>query len=62
MGVVAYPGYGICKSLHTLTHTQTRKSTAAARQAEGQYLKEKLQPGDFDVGAILQAFEQLKMQ
>lgn len=62
MGVVAYPGYGICKSLHTLTHTHTRKATAAARQAEGRYLKGKLQPADIDVAAMLQAFDNLKMQ
>ena len=62
MGVIAYPGYGICKSLHTLTHTHTRKAIAAARQAEGQYLKENLQAGDIDVAAVLQAFDLLKKQ
>ena len=38
MGLVAYPGHGICKNLYTLTHTRTVKAIAAARQAEGQYL------------------------
>ena len=62
MGVVAYPGYGICKSLHTLTHTHTRKSIAAARTVEAQYLMENLGQDDVDADAILQNFDQLSTQ
>ena len=59
MGLVAYPGHGICKSLHTLTHTTTRKAIAAARQAEGQYLVANMKHGDEDASAVLRAFDQL---
>ena len=60
MGPVAYPGHGVCKSLHTLTHTTTRKAIAAARQAESPYLIAKMKHGAEDACAVLKAFDQLK--
>ena len=62
MGVVAYPGYGVCKSFHTLTHTDTRRSIAAARRVEAQYLMEQMGQGDVDALAILEAFKKLSTQ
>jgi hypothetical protein len=38
MGVVAYPGLGIYKSIRHAVHSKTRKEVFAARLADGAYL------------------------
>jgi hypothetical protein len=40
IGLVAYPGQGICKTLRTITHSKTSKSIIEARHREGQWLLE----------------------
>ena len=57
MGLVAYPGQGICKSLYTLTHARTRKAITAARHAEGQYLMQTEWGRSIDASTVLRPFE-----
>ncbi|KAL4887571.1 hypothetical protein BJY04DRAFT_225521 [Aspergillus karnatakaensis] len=40
LGLVAYPAHGMMKSLHTATHSKTRKRVLQARLEEGKYLGE----------------------
>jgi hypothetical protein len=42
IGLVAYPGQGIAKSLHTLFHSDTSKDVLEARRAEGKWMAERL--------------------
>lgn len=44
VGLVAYPGQGICKTLHSLVHSSTAKSVAAARREEGKASAGRLSP------------------
>lgn len=37
LGLVAYPGQGLVKTLHSLTHQKTRKLLVNARQTEAKY-------------------------
>lgn len=38
LGLVAYPGQGICKSIHHAAKPQTRKKIKASKMKEGEYL------------------------
>ncbi|KAF5518137.1 Sterol 3-beta-glucosyltransferase UGT80B1 [Colletotrichum aenigma] len=56
LGIVAYPGQGIYKSIRTAVHSKTRRNIAAARQAEGEYLASN---SNFEVQAVLHRFDTL---
>jgi hypothetical protein len=56
VGLVAYPGQGVCKSLHDVTHSRTRKQIVAARCAEGQYILENQRKQMIENSEILYAF------
>ncbi|KAI8292449.1 Sterol 3-beta-glucosyltransferase UGT80B1 [Colletotrichum sp. SAR11_57] len=56
LGIVAYPGQGIYKSIRTAVHSKTRRNIAAARQAEGEYLASN---SSFEVQAVLHRFDTL---
>ncbi|KAF7715323.1 Sterol 3-beta-glucosyltransferase [Penicillium ucsense] len=40
LGLIAYPAHGMMKSLHTASHSKTRKCILQARLQEGKYLTE----------------------
>lgn len=42
VGLVAYPGQGIAKSLHSLMHSSTTKKIVEARRMEGKQSAEQL--------------------
>lgn len=42
VGLVAYPGQGIVKSLHALAHTGTGRRVEEARREEGRWRAERL--------------------
>ena len=46
LGLVAYPGQGITKSLHTLMHGGTARTIAARRRTEGEWLAMSVSPAD----------------
>lgn len=60
LGLVAYPGQGICKSIHTLVKSETRKTIALRRHAEGQYLA--ATAGAKDVARVLEHFQSLNQK
>ncbi|KAL2842748.1 hypothetical protein BJY01DRAFT_264410 [Aspergillus pseudoustus] len=63
LGFVAYPGQGICRSIHASMRSKTRKELIKARYREGEYLAG---PGNVsgaenvDRGAMIRAFENLR--
>ncbi|RDW70562.1 putative sterol glucosyltransferase [Aspergillus mulundensis] len=64
LGLVAYPGHGICKSIHSSVRSKTRKAVVKARQREGEYLAATVTRASgserIDRGAVLRAFEERK--
>ncbi|KAL4928623.1 glycosyltransferase [Aspergillus undulatus] len=54
LGLVAYPGQGICKSIHSAVRSRTRQEVTKARIREGEYLA---RAGVIDRGAVIRAFE-----
>ncbi|KAL4936541.1 hypothetical protein BDV06DRAFT_227814 [Aspergillus oleicola] len=54
LGLVAYPGHGICKSLRSSVRSSTRKAVTKARMREGEYLA---RTEVIDRGSIIRAFE-----
>ncbi|KAF1950307.1 sterol glucosyltransferase [Byssothecium circinans] len=60
VGMVAYPGDGICKSIRYAALRATRKDIRTRKLIEGEYLARKSE-GDVDVRAVIQAFERLTM-
>ncbi|KAL5339043.1 hypothetical protein BJX70DRAFT_177089 [Aspergillus crustosus] len=59
LGLVAYPGQGICKSIHSSMRSKTRKAIMKAQESEGEYLAVAT-GGEVDRGAVIQAFENHK--
>ncbi|KAF3037671.1 hypothetical protein E8E12_007149 [Didymella heteroderae] len=59
-GLVGYTGAGIAKSLRTAVYSGTRKSIAAARHAEGQWMIEQGRYGAQEEASITSRFETLK--
>jgi hypothetical protein len=58
LGLVAYPGQGICKSIHSSVRSKTRKALIKARHREGEYLARNLTTAsEVDRGAVIRAFE-----
>ncbi|KAF2124318.1 glycosyltransferase family 1 protein [Dothidotthia symphoricarpi CBS 119687] len=58
IGIVAYPGEGICKSIRHAAKSQTRKKIKMRRMAEGQYLAENFGL-DKEVIGVINAFKLL---
>ncbi|KAF2798871.1 glycosyltransferase family 1 protein [Melanomma pulvis-pyrius CBS 109.77] len=59
IGLVAYPGQGICKSIRHAANSQTRRRVAAQRHWEGEFLAQS-QGGDKAVEHVLYIFEGLR--
>ncbi|KAL4973118.1 hypothetical protein BDW66DRAFT_162365 [Aspergillus desertorum] len=59
LGLVAYPGQGICKSIHSSVRSKTRKAVIQARHREGEFLARSLAAASeaIDRGAVIRAFE-----
>ncbi|KAL3463446.1 hypothetical protein BJX64DRAFT_121014 [Aspergillus heterothallicus] len=63
LGFVAYPGQGICRSIHASMRSKTRKEILKTRYREGEYLSRTLVSygsDNVDRGAIIRAFENLR--
>ncbi|KAL4782156.1 hypothetical protein BJX76DRAFT_349619 [Aspergillus varians] len=60
LGLVAYPGQGIYKTIHTSFKSKTRKEILKARQREAEYLFAKAEHDRMDRGAVIRAFEAKK--
>lgn len=61
LGLVAYPAHGICKSIHTVVRSKTRKQIAKSRHREGHYMIRSRGQG-VDRRSVMQAFESLKRE
>ncbi|KAF1928116.1 glycosyltransferase family 1 protein, partial [Didymella exigua CBS 183.55] len=59
VGVVAYPGQGICASLRRVVRSGTRRDVEARKRVEGAYLAQKAGRDGWDVG-VTEAFELLR--
>ncbi|KAJ5753467.1 uncharacterized protein N7511_007620 [Penicillium nucicola] len=57
LGLVAYPGQGLAKSIHTAMHGKTRKLVGKARLKEGQHLAVQSPKAWSNCPAVLEAFE-----
>ncbi|KAH7068796.1 hypothetical protein BKA63DRAFT_556209 [Paraphoma chrysanthemicola] len=60
VGIVAYPGDGIAKSIRYAVHRATRKEISNRKLVEGEYLARKNE-NDVDVRGVIEAFERLTM-
>lgn len=58
LGLVAYPGHGLCKTIHAAIKSKTRKNIVNARHREGRYLVHV--DTEIDREAIIDSFEVLK--
>lgn len=56
VGIVAYPGDGICKSIRHATHKATRREIKVRKMIEGEWLARKNEL-DVDVTGVIDAFE-----
>lgn len=59
VGIVAYPGEGICKSIRHAVHSGNRRDVKARKATEGAYLAQRFAFDD-KVHGIVEAFERLK--
>lgn len=59
IGVVTYPGEGICKSIRQAVHSSNRRGIKARKAFEGTYLAQKCTSDD-EVLRIINAFELLR--
>jgi len=59
---VAYPGYGITKSIHAAVRTKTRKYIIKARKREGEHRAIIAVASGLDHGTILRSFEAHKRE
>jgi hypothetical protein len=62
LGLVAYPGQGLVKSIHTAMHGKTRRLISKARLKEGQYLAIQSSKAWSNCPAVLEAFEAQQRQ
>jgi hypothetical protein len=58
LGLVAYPGQGICKSIRYAAKSQTRKNIKVLKTKEGEHLVRFL--SEADVLAVLNGFKRQK--
>ena len=61
VGIVAYPGEGICKSIRHAVHSGNRRDIKARKMFEGAYLAQRSGLNE-DVAGIISAFELLRKQ
>lgn len=61
VGIVAYPGEGICKSIRHAVHSGSRRDIKARKLVEGAYLAQR-SPSNEEVVRIINAFELLRNQ
>ena len=59
LGLVAYPGQGIAKSIRTAVKSRTRKVIALVRHEEGQYLLKGPIGNHIDRAQVLARFDLL---
>ncbi|KAJ5554843.1 hypothetical protein N7535_007286 [Penicillium sp. DV-2018c] len=57
LGLVAYPGQGLAKSLHSAIHSKTRKKLLKARLKESEYLARQSVKAQSSCPDILEAFD-----
>lgn len=57
LGLVAYPGQGIAKSIRTAVKSKTRKVIANVRHEEGQYLLRGPNAARINQAQVLRVFE-----
>lgn len=62
LGLVAYPGQGLAKSLHSAIHSKTRKQLLKARLRESGYLARQSAKAQSRCPELLEAFEDLQRQ
>ncbi|EYE98736.1 putative sterol glucosyltransferase [Aspergillus ruber CBS 135680] len=62
LGLVAYPGYGITKSIHAAVRTKTRKNIVKARKREGEHRAMIAVASGLDHSAMLRSFEAYKRE
>ncbi|PSN74344.1 putative sterol glucosyltransferase [Corynespora cassiicola Philippines] len=60
LGLVAYPGQGLCKSIRTLAKSETRRMIASKRSGEGRFLA--ATAGAKEVKRVLDGFEGLNRE
>lgn len=61
VGIVAYPGEGICKSIRHAVHSGNRRDVKARKMVEGAFLAEKAGLNG-EVAGIISAFEVLRSE
>ncbi|KOS36847.1 hypothetical protein ACN38_g12379 [Penicillium nordicum] len=57
LGLVAYPGQGLAKSLHSAIHSKTRKQLVKARLIESEYLARQSAKAQSSCPDVIEAFE-----
>ncbi|CAG8896915.1 unnamed protein product [Penicillium egyptiacum] len=57
LGLVAYPGQGLAKSLHSAIHSKTRKQLIKARLTESEYLARQSAKAQSSCPDVIEAFE-----
>ncbi|KAJ5252962.1 hypothetical protein N7489_003372 [Penicillium chrysogenum] len=57
LGLVAYPGQGLAKSLHSAIHSKTRKQIFKARLTESEYLARQSAKAQSSCPDVIEAFE-----
>lgn len=62
LGLVAYPGYGITKSIHAAVRTKTRKNIVNARKREGEHCAMLAVASGLDHSTMLRSFEAYKRE
>ncbi|KAJ4346070.1 hypothetical protein N0V95_005745 [Ascochyta clinopodiicola] len=61
VGIVAYPGEGICKSIRHAVYSENRRDIRARKMNEGAYLAQRSKLND-EVNGIINAFELLRSE
>ncbi|CAI7648028.1 unnamed protein product [Penicillium palitans] len=62
LGLVAYPGQGLAKSLHSAIHSKTRKQLVKARLTESEYLARQSAKAQSSCPDVIEAFEAQQRQ
>ncbi|OQE93072.1 hypothetical protein PENNAL_c0006G03456 [Penicillium nalgiovense] len=62
LGLVAYPGQGLAKSLHSAIHSKTRKQVFKARLTESEYLARQSTKAQSSCPDVIEAFEAQQRQ
>ncbi|KAJ5375691.1 hypothetical protein N7517_007697 [Penicillium concentricum] len=62
LGLVAYPGQGLAKSLHSAIHSKTRKQLVKARLTESEYMARQSAKAQSSCPDVIEAFEAQQRQ